>query len=96
MKEAFTLDQSKRHKEELVVEGDKFVLNTKQDIAPVIEHAKFLKSKPPGKNFRHVAEIPLVIYHQAVREGWSEDQNAWKRFLNNPDNKLFRSWEGKV
>ena len=48
MKEAFTLDQSKNHKEELVVEGDKFVLNTKQDVAPVIEHAKFLKRKPPG------------------------------------------------
>ena len=26
----------------------------------------------------------------------AKDQKAWKKWLNNPDNKLFRTWKGKV
>ena len=45
---------------------------------------------------RHVAEIPMVIYQKMVREGSIHDKNALKKWLNNPDNKMFRTWKGKV
>jgi hypothetical protein len=38
----------------------------------------------------------MVIYQKALREGWHNDQKAWKRWLNDSDNKVFRTWEGKV
>jgi hypothetical protein len=50
----------------------------------------------PGKDFRHVAEVPLVVYQQACREGWASDMKAWKKWLNNSDNKVFRTWQGKL
>jgi hypothetical protein len=44
----------------------------------------------------YVAEIPMVIYQKAVREGWAEDKKKFKEWLNDPDNKMFRSWKGRV
>ena len=45
---------------------------------------------------RHIAEVPMVIWNKALREGWSQDSAKWKEWLNNPDNKVFRTWQGKV
>ena len=45
---------------------------------------------------RHIAEVPMVVYQKAVREGWDRDRAAWKKWLNNPDNNVFRTWQGKV
>ena len=81
---------------EFITEDDKIIYHTKQDIQPVIEHCKALAENKPGKDFRHVAEVPMVIYQKAMREGWARDQKAWRKWLNNPNNKLFRTWKGRV
>ena len=71
-------------------------VHTQQNVQPVLEHVKMLSDNKPGKELRHVAEVPIIIYNKAVREGWGNDPAAWKKWLNNPDNKLFRTWKGKV
>jgi len=71
-------------------------VHTQQNIQPVLEHVKMLSDNKPGKDLRHVAEVPIIIYNKAVREGWVNDRAAWKKWLNDPDNKLFRTWKGKV
>jgi hypothetical protein len=81
---------------EFITEDDKIIYHTKQDIQPVIEHCKALSENKPGKDFRHVAEVPMVIYQKAMREGWVKDKAKWKKWLNDPDNKVFRTWQGKV
>jgi|TARA_E500000318_G_C3545822_1_gene206646 hypothetical protein len=81
---------------EFITEDDKIIYHTKQDIQPVIEHCKALAENKPGKDFRHVAEVPMVIYQKAMREGWVKDKAKWKKWLNDPDNKVFRTWQGKV
>ena len=84
--------------EKVGVEKARNIYHTKQNVAPVIDHVKKLKDNitTPGKDFRHVAEVPMVIYQKALREGWHNDPKAWKRWLNDSDNKVFRTWEGKV
>jgi hypothetical protein len=32
----------------------------------------------------------------AQREGWADDMVKWKAFLNDPDNKAFRIWPGRL
>ena len=81
---------------EFVTQDDKFIYNSYQNVQPVIEHAKVLSEQTPGKEMRHIAEIPMVIYQKAVREGWAEDKKKFKEWLNDPDNKMFRSWKGRV
>lgn len=48
----------------------------------------------PGSVNKLVARVPMTIYEQALHEGWDEDD--WKKWLNNPENKPFRIWPGKI
>lgn len=82
---------------EFITEGGKDIFHTTQDVSPVIEHCKNIaKNVKPGKDIRHVAEVPLVIYQKACREGWANDMGAWRKWLNKSDNKVFRTWQGKL
>lgn len=49
-----------------------------------------------GNHFRLVARVPKPILDRARREGWLHDTAKWKAFLNDPDNKAFRIWPGKL
>jgi hypothetical protein len=82
---------------EFITEGGKDIFHTTQDVSPVIEHCKNIaENVKPGKDIRHVAEVPLVIYQKACREGWANDMGAWRKWLNKSDNKVFRTWQGKL
>lgn len=83
---------------EFITEDDKVIYHTTQNLEPIIDHVKKLRDNTlkPGKDLRHVAEVPMVIWQKAMREGWSKDSTKWKKWLNNPDNKVFRTWQGKV
>jgi|TARA_R110001599_G_scaffold206091_1_gene403389 hypothetical protein len=91
-----TLDLTKTLKSEFITQDDKTIYHTAQNVRPVIEHARALRELEPGKTFRHAAEIPKVIWNKALREGWHNDPKAWKRWLNDPDNKAFRVWQGRI
>jgi hypothetical protein len=81
---------------ELITEGDSGYSVSTQDVAKTIEYARSIGEQTPNMDMRHVAEVPLVIYEKALHEGWANDQDAWKKWLNDPINKPFRSWHGKV
>jgi hypothetical protein len=92
------IDRHSGIKSEFITEDDKSIYHTEQNVQPVIDHVKKLNDNidKPGKDLRHVAEVPMVVYQKAMREGWHNDPKEWKKWLNNPDNKLFRTWQGKV
>ena len=58
-----------------------------------MKHVKDLQEFKPVE-LRHVAEVPMVIYQKAIREGWANDKAKWKKWLNDPNNKLLEL--GKV
>lgn len=41
-----------------------------------------------------LARVPLTVYEKSLHEGW--DEADWKKWLNDPDNKHFRVWQGQV
>jgi|TARA_R100001086_G_scaffold182471_2_gene101665 hypothetical protein len=90
------IDTSKNMTNIFATEDDKFIYHTKQNVRPVLDLCKNLSELKPGKEFRHVAEIPMVIYQQMVRDGSIRDKQALRKWLNNPDNKYFRVWKGKI
>lgn len=75
---------------------DNLVTETVQDMEPIIERAKYLSELEPGKDFRHAAIIPQIVYEKAYREGWLHDKERWKRWANDPDNRAFRTWPGHL
>lgn len=81
---------------ELITEDETIKAVTTQDVSKTLKYVKDLGDNDPGKDLRHVAEVPMVIYEKAVIEGWANDQEAWKKWLNSPENKPFRTWQGKI
>lgn len=77
--------------------GDGVVaIETRQDVQGLVEMAKAMQDIPPDREFRHVAFVPDAVFDQAVNEGWLHDKKAWKRWLNDADNRAFRTWQGRL
>jgi hypothetical protein len=51
---------------------------------------------PIPSELKPVAEIPMVIVEQMMRDGSWNDPAAVKRWLNDPQNSCFRIWRGRV
>ena len=81
-------------------DGESFVLEKKQDVSGIIEHAKVqanaVTSLDRWGDGKKVASIPMAIYADWVATGKIHDQAFIKAWLNNPDNALFRTRPGKV
>ena len=73
---------------------DKITFNKKQDVSKLLKYCHAKREHVPlnrKSNFRPIAEIPNIIYYRAVREGWANDSDAWKKWYSDPDNKYFRT-----
>ena len=57
---------------EFITEDNKDIFHTTQDVQPVIEHCKILADNKPGKDIRHVAEVPMVVYQKACQRRMGE------------------------
>ena len=68
--------------------------NRKQDVTKLLKYCHTKRNHVPIDRkscVRPIAEIPNIIYYRAVREGWSNDSEAWKKWYSDPDNKYFRT-----
>ena len=73
---------------------DRITFNKKQDVSKLLKYCHAKREHVPlnrKSNFRPIAEIPNIIYYRAVREGWANDSDAWKKWDSDPDNKYFRT-----
>jgi hypothetical protein len=71
-------------------------LESVQDVTSIVEANKALASHTPGKEWRHTAQIPLVIYYELKRKGITDDPVAFAKWLDDRDNQVFRIWKGKL
>jgi hypothetical protein len=67
-----------------------------QDVKPIVESAKqlasaFDKHQPRPDGITHVARIPMVIWQQLVKLGITRDQKALNAWLDERDNRVFRT-----
>lgn len=75
--------------------GD-LLIKTYEDSETLKEHARVLSDTVPGKEFRHVAVIPMHVLDKAMRDGCLNDKAWWKRWGNDPDNSRLRTWPGRL
>jgi hypothetical protein len=69
---------------------------TEQDMTAVIEENKIERDLHPRRSTNKVVArgVPITVAEQALREQW--DQRDWNRWLNDPDNAVFRVWRGRL
>ena len=80
----------------LHVEDGRHWIESRQDVAPILEAAGIVGDEAPGRDFRHAAFIPESELNRAFVEGWFHDPAAWKRWANDPDNAGYRTWKGRL
>ena len=83
-----------------------FTINTYQDCEPILEENKAAFNNygdllTPGKTGEgvRVASIPLNVWEQWKKDTNGEiekDHNLMKKYLNDPDNKYFRTTPTRV
>lgn len=80
---------------------DSIIIETKQDTTPVVEAAKAsfnqFDERTPWKGDMHrVASIPMTVYMDLVKRGIANDEKAFRRWLDDSDNAVFRTRPGKL
>lgn len=84
---------------------NKLVVESIQDTAPILESNKFEKKEFETKfnsdqkynrGFTKVATIPNIVIDKLMRDGTWFDKKAMKKWLNDPDNKAFRTGGGWI
>lgn len=74
-----------------------FHLYVEQDLEDAIEENKALAENQTGKEmFRLAARVPVPVVEKAMIEGWFHDDDAWKKWMNDGDNRDFRVWGGRI
>ena len=77
-------------------------LETQQDVALVIEGTKEAfnqadERKPWKGDVHKVASIPMVIYHELAKISNNfKDQSVIRKWLNDKDNRVFRTRPGRL
>lgn len=77
--------------------GDELIITTEMEAERLVRaNARDADTDQRDRNFRLVARVPMPVVQRAIREGWHRDPAKWKAFLNDPDNRAFRVWQGKI
>ena len=87
-------------------EGDETIIQTEQQVDHTLEYNKrksnsYEKGSLIGntqKHQQHIAEIPVTVYYEMLKKlgDPKHNQKAWKKWLNDPDNRFFRTGGGKI
>jgi hypothetical protein len=79
---------------------DKATIETRQDVSKIIEENKQeyaqIDENARWGEWTRVASIPMSIYFKLKAEGKLDDEAYMKKWLNDPDNKYFRTRSGEV
>lgn len=76
-------------------------IRTAQDLTNLVEGSKIQREEHhvighrKSRNLTPVMNIPLSVVNRAMLEGWFHDKAAWRRYINDPDNKHLRITQGK-
>ena len=75
-----------------------FHVTKKQDVQPTLDYTKYLREQPVDRKneVRHVAEIPPVLAAKLIRDGILGDSKAILKWLDKPENKVFKTVEGRL
>lgn len=85
-------------------QDDQVILETTQDVTNIIEWNKIQTNEATLKTdsvMTHVARIPFTVIDDLNKKGIMQgfmikDSAAFKRWLNDPDNRVWRTYPGSV
>ncbi len=80
-------------------DGNSFIEEGTQDTTELISTNKALQNEYRPRGFgdgRRMASIPMVVWEGLLRQGIANDRKKLKAWLNDPDNRAFRTMLGRI
>lgn len=81
-------------------ETDRVIMESQQDITDLVEVNKaefnLHDERTPYNEMHKVASIPMPVMMELHRKGILEDEKAFRKWLDDPDNKVFRTRPGRL
>ena len=86
------------------IDDGKMFIGRSQDCTPIAEYAKAMHNagNHGSSEMRHAAKIPLIIIEKYMNDNGvtfqevMNDQSHLRKIVNDPDNKMFRIWPGRI
>ena len=77
---------------------DEFLIQTEQRMDEIVEANKQAYNNAPDRwgDFTRVASVPIAVYFDLKKKGIADDDAAMKRWLEDPDNRFFRTRPGNL
>lgn len=79
---------------------DTFTMQTLDDVQQITDQNSRINNSRTDANWRGemhlVASLPLTIYFDLKKQGIIDDDAAFRRWLNDRDNSMFRTRPGRV
>jgi len=77
---------------------DEAIIQKEQDVTSIVEANKREYNDAPERwgEWTKVGSIPLSVYYELERKGILKDQVALAKWLNDPDNRAFRTRPGTI
>jgi len=81
-----------------VTDKGEYVIETQQDVSAIAERNKREFNETPNRyrDVNKVASIPLNVYYDLKRRGIADDPKKFKQWLNDRDNRVFRTRAGTL
>ena len=81
-----------------VKDNGEYVIETQQDVSAIAKKNKREFNDTPDRyrDVNKVASIPLNVYYDLKRRGIADDPVAFKKWLNDRDNQVFRTRAGRL
>ena len=79
-----------------VKDNGEYVVETVQDVTGIAEYNKrsYNNADKKWKDVNKVASIPLSVYYELKRQGIADDPKALRKWLNDSNNRVFRTRQG--
>lgn len=82
--------------------GDDYAVESQFDVTDIIEQNKALynsvdeRARHRSEVFNRVASLPLAVYVDLQNRGILDDEKAFRKWLDDPENRHFRTRPGKL
>jgi hypothetical protein len=78
-------------------QGDRFVIASEMECDQLIRDNRALAENQTKKEeFRLAARVPMPVVEKSMLEGSFHDDEHWRRWMNDPENRDFRVWGGRI
>lgn len=80
------------------IEGDELVIRETWLDDFALNEAASQRERPHlvSPDLKPLAVIPQSVQAKAMKEGWFHDDNAWRRWANDVDNRSLRTTDGQA